>query len=399
MSKLFTLILVSCCVFILSPLASNAQRPDAPDYALRGVYTVGTQEFIIEDSERPLNLTVWYPALNPDNVEEVTTYSLNAFIQFEGNAISDALPNTENGTYPLVLFSHGSSGFRYQSTFYTEHLASHGFIVMAVDHSGNTILDLLDEEAFFDNLILNYAYRPQDILRVIDFAEILIETDEILGSIIDIDNMVLTGHSFGGYTAASVSGIPNNFADFSSWCDNNNPDQNVCFLLDYEESIADLAGYETPPADTWDAIVDERIQATVLLAPWNAPILDTDSLNRHTTPTMILVGTQDPITPIERDGGVIYDQLTSAERALIAFENGGHYIFVDECTEIAVQFGFYDSCSDLVWDMSRVHDLTNHYVTAFLLYQIYGDETALEAINPDAVEFTGVNVDTEGLFD
>ena len=399
MSKLLTLILLSCCAFILTPISSNAQRPDAPDYALRGTYPVGTQEFVIEDDERPLNLTMWYPALNPDNVEEITTYTLNAFIQIDGNAISNASPDLENGPYPLIIFSHGSSGFRYQSTFYTEHLASHGFIVMAVDHPGNTILDLLDEETFFENLILNYAYRPQDILRVIEFTEMLINTDEALGSIIDINNMALTGHSFGGYTAASISGIPNNFADFSSWCENNDTDQNVCFLLDYEESIADLAGYDTPPTNTWDAIVDERIQATVLLAPWNAPILDIDSLNEHTTPTMILVGTQDPVTPLERDSGVIYERLTSAQRALITFDNGGHYIFVDECTEIAVQFGFYESCSDPVWDMTRVHDLTNHYVTAFLLYQLYGDETALEAINPSIVEFIGVNVDSDGLFD
>ena len=52
-------------------------RPDAPPYAVRGPYWVGTMEFLIEDDERPLNVTVWYPALNPDGVEEAATYAVN----------------------------------------------------------------------------------------------------------------------------------------------------------------------------------------------------------------------------------------------------------------------------------------------------------------------------------
>jgi predicted dienelactone hydrolase len=36
---------------------------------------------------------------------------------------------------PLILFSHHSGGHRRASTFLTTHLASHGYVVAAMDHS------------------------------------------------------------------------------------------------------------------------------------------------------------------------------------------------------------------------------------------------------------------------
>ena len=43
---------------------------------------------------------------------------------------------------PVVLFSHGFAGTRLQSKFICSHLASHGYVVAAPDHAGNTFLDL-----------------------------------------------------------------------------------------------------------------------------------------------------------------------------------------------------------------------------------------------------------------
>src|SRR5512144_2296558 len=52
-------------------------RPDAPAFAKHGPYWVGTREYVIPDTEgqRPLPLTIWYPALNPDGKAEDITYT------------------------------------------------------------------------------------------------------------------------------------------------------------------------------------------------------------------------------------------------------------------------------------------------------------------------------------
>lgn len=45
-------------------------------------------------------------------------------------------PDTDGG-WPLVIFSHGSGAYRASYIFFTEYLASQGFVVMACDHPGS----------------------------------------------------------------------------------------------------------------------------------------------------------------------------------------------------------------------------------------------------------------------
>src|SRR5215467_114462 len=47
---------------------------------------------------------------------------------------------------PLVLFSHHSGGSRRASTFLTTHLASHSYVVAAMDHSEVVAPELLRKE-------------------------------------------------------------------------------------------------------------------------------------------------------------------------------------------------------------------------------------------------------------
>lgn len=50
------------------------------------------------------------------------------------HAIPDAPVAAEGGRFPVVLFSPGSSGVRTQNTAWAEELASHGYVVAALDH-------------------------------------------------------------------------------------------------------------------------------------------------------------------------------------------------------------------------------------------------------------------------
>ena len=96
-------------------------RPDAPPYALHGPYWVGARDFVINpDSERPLEITVWYPALNPDGkARRLFTIcrrgnAIRSLLpdrtewNIQGHAIMDAAPDISAGPYPLVIHSHGA---------------------------------------------------------------------------------------------------------------------------------------------------------------------------------------------------------------------------------------------------------------------------------------------------
>lgn len=385
--------LATAILFLSLTASAPFQRPDAPQFAVRGPFPVGTQELTTRDAERPLDITIWYPASSSTDQDTTVTYA-DGILQVEGRATRDAEPARASGPYPLVIFSHGSGGFRWQSLWLTEHLASYGFVVMAADHAGNTIFDgLAGEEVFAEAIPRHYVLRPQDVLQQIALAESLAD-DPSLGGVIDTETIAVMGHSFGGYTALAAAGVPVNFGDLESYCSSPttppNLAQNVCFLLEERDEITSVHAEAADQNTLMPVIADPRVDAVVAMAPWNRPILDSATLADLNTPTMILVGTSDNTTPAQRDAFRIAADMDSAPVTLVAFDNADHYVFVDSCTDLAIRFGFFSSCSDPVWDMARAHDISAHLITAFLLETLLQDDQASEALSPEVVEFPGV---------
>jgi dienelactone hydrolase len=111
------------------------------------------------------------------------------------NAVMNA--KARSGTFPLVVFSHGYGGERRQSTFFYTHLASHGYVIAAMDHVGNTAIELLTGQAAGDAESINrfMQSRPVDASFVID--QMLAGAS---GLDIDEDRIGMSGHSFGGWT-------------------------------------------------------------------------------------------------------------------------------------------------------------------------------------------------------
>lgn len=354
----------------------EAQRPDAPSYGKRGDFAVGTREYIIEDAVRPLMATVWYPASDDTDANATTRYTLHALIGVAGRAVSEA--DWADVRSPLVVFSHGSGGSRVLALWLTEHLASHGFVVVAIDHPQNNVAATLSGGQDFP---LSYALRPLDVLRAIDWAR----SEADFRDMVDGDRVAVIGHSFGGYTALSVGGARLDMDKLQAWCDaQNDPEQalaltiGVCFLENAGQQIAEYRGYDDVPTGAWDATVTEGVRAVVALAPWNAPIMNQEA---NETPTLFIVGDSDRVTPAERDTFVMFDEMRHADRWLVTFELADHYIFVDTCAPSLLAFGAFGSCSDGVWDMQRAHDLSNHYIVAFLRHYLYDNDEAISVFD------------------
>jgi hypothetical protein len=74
-----TLILAALFVLFMGARAKRADavqdtglQSDMSSYAERGSYSVGTRDLAIEGIT-PLEITLWYPALNEDNTKEAIT--------------------------------------------------------------------------------------------------------------------------------------------------------------------------------------------------------------------------------------------------------------------------------------------------------------------------------------
>jgi predicted dienelactone hydrolase len=383
------------------PLPPQGLRPDAPPYAVHGPYAVGTRDFVIDDAERPLSVTVWYPALNPDGVAEAVTYNYVVFpdqipVTSEGHALLDAAPDASGGPYPLIIFSHGHLMYRQQSTYLTEHLASWGFVVMAADHFGNTTIDMNETNGDTDPAF-NY-YRPVDVEREIDYAGELAVAGGALEGMIDTSHVGVTGHSFGGLTALQAGGAGLDFDYFRTACEEN-PEGACPVTLASLDQLAALAGLDAVPQGPWPPFMtDDRVKAIVPLAPAGMRV-GPQGAATVTVPTLMLAGSADTMARPEFHTYPVYEGLGSSQKALVVLGGAGHLLFFDTCkvTPWMVDFGLFFLCSDSVWDMDRAHDLVNHFSTAFLLATLKGDTDAAAALAPEAVQFPGITYETTGF--
>lgn len=369
-------------------------RPDAPTYGVRGPHPVGTMDMVIDNEERPLPVTIWYPALNVDGVEEAHTYPViypPAFPPLEayGMALFEADPDTESGPYPLVVWSHGFAYIRAGSTFFGEHLASWGFVVIAPDHLGMTASELGSDPGTFYPMYYN---SPRDVSLVIDFAE-TINADGVMAGMVDTEHIAATGHSSGGFTALQAGGAQLDLAGLLEFCEDVGGASFDCpYVASSAEELAALYGLSGVPDDLLPSLGDDRIDALIPLAPDQVFFGET-GLNNVTLPTLYMAGVSDMSVPIE-DIRAGFASLGSETAYRVEFDYGGHGLFQDTCERFPalIAFGFYDLCGEKVWDKLRAQDIINHYAASFLLWQLKDDETAAAVFGDSPETFTGVEV-------
>lgn len=284
----------------------------------RGPYPVGVCTVDVRDRvrDRALPTEIWYPAIAAHQGQDLDPDLRDRYTLLPGAppayqlAVRDAPARI--GGFPLLLFSHGFGGHRRQSTFFCTHVASHGFVVAACDHTGDTAADLLtratlsaDEQKERGRAIVRM--RPEDMTCVLDQLLAGVASPATLGLDARVTGsspvasqppgagglarVAIAGHSFGGFTALAT------------------------------------------------ASRDSRIAVVIGLAPAGGPSpaggalarrLDLDW--RRVIPTLFLAGTEDSVLPL--DGiQTLYDRLVAPKR-LVAIADADHFHFCDGARQL-----------------------------------------------------------------
>lgn len=208
-----------------------------------GPYQIGTQvrHFVDDtrrepaspDRARELMVQIWYPAA-PTGGEKPATYRERAttsvssaqFALVKTHASVDAPLASAQSRYPVLIYEPSWDGMRTENTALSEHLASHGYIVVGLDHpygsqaivfpDGRIVRTALSDEHAYDSdatyqefvrtIESQIMLRAADLRFVLDRLTALDGTDPkgFLSGRLDLGHIGVFGFSLGGGVAAQA---------------------------------------------------------------------------------------------------------------------------------------------------------------------------------------------------
>jgi predicted dienelactone hydrolase len=372
-----TTFLLCCSCLAFSAFAANSAaankaqqlystQPDVtPELGKRGSYSVGVKtiqatnprQLSAKDyksvEDRTLTLEIWYPAVIKETDIQATyenvTRTHKAF-SLQGHSVRDA-KTKQDKTYPLVVLSHGYTGYRTIMFYLGEHLASHGYVVVGIDHTDSTTgeVDFANAPfAGFPSTLINRARDQQFVLDYFTSAE----TD--LAKVVDTEHASVIGYSMGGYGAVNTVGGCYNF------------NQQGLQALGFPEPAAKALVPVFNICNAGQAKVDSRWKAMVAFAPWGQE-RNLHKLDAIQVPSLYVTGDLDDVSGYEQGVKRLFEQSAAKDSFMLVYENARHNIAPHPAPAIA-----YAADEDLghyyepTWSSETLNRINQHMTLVFL---------------------------------
>jgi predicted dienelactone hydrolase len=401
--------------------------PGPVDFTVEGEFAVGVRTISLGDR----NMDVWYP-VDPASVEGSQTEIFDQLSVFpealqplipaelqgeiDTGTYRDAPVLAADGPFRVVVYSHGFGGYRQVSTNFTRHLATWGYVAISIDHL---------ERGIAAQATGTLGGAPnQDVVDVTNGLAAL-AADAELGGVVNVDDVIITGHSAGAGTSARAAneldaisafvsitgGVPTTteagdtgIRGVSGTLPNGTYEFTIDAVSDTELTItADGVTTQVPVDDlTFGAFGTTLTLFAVAAAdPAAGPVFQPGTISftvaAPAKPGLVIASELDEVVPPSRSLA-LYGAMTGP-RWLAVIAKAGHNSFTDSCVGIRELGGLdalvaligeaqvkraNDGCTDEYADPIASQAVLNQYVVAFVRTQ-FG-----EPVDPAALSETAI---------
>lgn len=223
-----------------------------------GPFPVGTRSIVLTDASRKelysgrdeprkFMIQVWYPTNDSPSNDvhapwvngasvfapaiaenlDLPSFFLDHLALSKSPAFQDAMLAPPNAPYPIIVFSHGWSGFSAQNTAQMVELASHGYVVVAMQHTYGAVVTIFPdgevapenpnalpaEETTPEPYYTDAARRlvnqwSGDISFTLDYlSKQNTDSSSLFYSALNLNLVGVFGHSTGGGAAVQFCGV------------------------------------------------------------------------------------------------------------------------------------------------------------------------------------------------
>ncbi len=217
---------------------------------------------------------------------------------------------------PVIVISHGVGEDRTTYAYLAAHLASYGFGVAVVEHVGENADRL---QKYFSGMApappsTELLDRPRDVSFLLDELQRQGKSDPMLRQL-DLRQVGLIGHSFGGYTVLALAGAEIDFDRVKRDC---NPNRSLNLSVLLQCTAKDLKPQQY-------ALKDPRIKAIFAISPLDSTIFGRRGMSQIRTPVLLMGGSDDIITPAVPEQIYPFTWLQTPDKYLAILEKGTHF--------------------------------------------------------------------------
>ncbi|MDP8965627.1 MAG: alpha/beta hydrolase [Cyanobacteriota bacterium] len=227
---------------------------------------------------------------------------------------------------PIIVFSHGLGSVRTDMRYLAEHLASHGYVVAALEHPGSNETHIKRVLTLQAPLLAaeEFLNRPKDISFVLDQLKTLNQTEGSLQGKLASDRVMVVGYSLGGATALSIAGAELQLTQLKQRCPGN------VLALSLGENAQCFA--KSLPEDRYQ-LGDPRIKAAIAFSPTTSLLFGETGLTNVAVPILVGASSADKTTPALTEQVIAFDKMPSP-KWLVGFVGGTHLSIKDPSTTI-----------------------------------------------------------------